>query len=214
MPGFDTGRVSVQDAHAQLAAPLLVGAGADRLPAGARVLDACCAPGGKTAHLLELADLDVLGLDVDGERLGLAAATLQRLGLRAQLQAADAADTAAWWDGRPFDAILLDAPCSAAGIVRRHPDIRWLRREADIAALAATQARLLDMLWPLLAPGGRMVFATCSVFAAEGRHQIEAFLQRTTSARLRPSPGHLLPLADNGSAPGDGFFYARLDRTV
>jgi 16S rRNA (cytosine967-C5)-methyltransferase len=107
---------------------------------------------------------------------------------------------------------LLDAPCSASGIVRRHPDIRWLRRATDIAALAALQARLLDALWPLLAPGGRLVYATCSIFAAEGRHQIEAFLQRNTDAIVRASPGQLLPLADNGPAPGDGFFYARLDK--
>jgi 16S rRNA (cytosine967-C5)-methyltransferase len=211
LPGFTTGRVSVQDAHAQLAAPLLVGEGDDRLRAGARVLDACAAPGGKTAHLLELADLDLLALDNDAERLDLARNTLTRLGLRAELRCADAADTAAWWDGRPFDAILLDAPCSASGIIRRHPDIRWLRRAADIDALAATQARLLDTLWPLLAPGGRLVYATCSVFAREGRQQIEAFLQRNTRAIVRPAPGQLLPLADNGLAPGDGFFYARLD---
>jgi 16S rRNA (cytosine967-C5)-methyltransferase len=212
LPGFASGRVSVQDAHAQLAAPLLVGQGDDALRPGARVLDACAAPGGKTAHLLELADLDVLALDSDAARLELAGATLARLGLQAQLQCADAAATAAWWDGRPFDAILLDAPCSASGIVRRHPDIRWLRRAADITALAALQARLLDALWPLLAPGGRLVYATCSIFAAEGRHQIEAFLQRSTEAIVRASPGQLLPLADNGPAPGDGFFYARLDK--
>ncbi len=214
LPGFDTGRVSVQDSNAQLAAPLLLGHGADALEPGAHVLDACAAPGGKTAHLLELADLDVLAIDSDARRLDLARATLDRLGLRARLQQGDAGRPADWWDGRPFDAILLDAPCSASGIVRRHPDIRWLRRASDINALAATQARLLDALWPLLAPGGRLVYATCSIFSAEGQQQLEAFLQRTTDAISRPAPGHVLPLADNDADPGDGFFYARLDKRL
>lgn len=220
LPGFADGDVSVQDAAAQMAAPLLIG---DGLPAGARVLDACAAPGGKTAHLLELADLDVLALDSDPERLKRIDETLQRLSLSARTVCADAADTAAWWDGRPFDAILLDAPCSASGIVRRHPDVRWLRRPTDIAALAQTQARLLDALWPTLAPGGRLLYCTCSVFKAEGQHQIDAFLQRQPGAfpAERPaSPGHLLPLPDNGSQaapdPGaspDGFFYALLQKS-
>jgi 16S rRNA (cytosine967-C5)-methyltransferase len=214
LPGFDTGRVSVQDSNAQLAAPLLLGHGADALKPGAHVLDACAAPGGKSAHLLELADLDLLAIDSDARRLELARATLDRLGLRARLQQGDAGKPADWWDGRPFDAILLDAPCSASGIVRRHPDIRWLRRASDIATLAATQARLLDALWPLLAPGGRLVYATCSIFAAEGQQQLEAFLQRTSDAISRPAPGHVLPLADNDSDPGDGFFYARLDKRL
>ncbi|HSV70278.1 MAG TPA: 16S rRNA (cytosine(967)-C(5))-methyltransferase RsmB, partial [Methylibium sp.] len=216
LPGFADGAVSVQDLAAQQAAPLLLGAG---LPPGARVLDACAAPGGKTAHLLELAELDLLALDADPARLARVGATLQRLGLAAGLRAADARDTAAWWDGRPFDAILLDAPCTASGIVRRHPDVPWLRRAADIAALARTQAALLDALWPLLKPGGRLLYATCSVFRAEGSSQIDAFLQRTADARLRPSPGHLLPLADNETQPqpaarplADGFFYALLQR--
>jgi 16S rRNA (cytosine967-C5)-methyltransferase len=178
------------------------------------VLDACAAPGGKSAHLLELADLDLVALDSDARRLELARATLERLGLRARLQQGDAGEPGDWWDGRRFDAILLDAPCSASGIVRRHPDIRWLRRASDIATLAATQARLLDALWPLLAPGGRLVYATCSIFPAEGRHQIEAFLQRTADAISRPAPGHLLPLADNDTDPGDGFYYARLDKRL
>lgn len=197
LPGFGAGDVSVQDAAAQLAAPLLLGAG---LPPGARVLDACAAPGGKTAHLLELADLDLLALDHDPLRLARVGETLARIGLRARLQAADAGEPSAWWDGRPFDAIVLDAPCTASGIVRRHPDIRWLRRPGDLAALARTQARLLDALWPLLARGGRLLYATCSVFRDEGQAQIDAFLQRPTArdARLDPaSPGHLLPLADN-----------------
>ncbi|MBX3599524.1 MAG: 16S rRNA (cytosine(967)-C(5))-methyltransferase RsmB [Rubrivivax sp.] len=230
LPGFAEGEVSVQDAAAQRAAPLLLGEGADALRPGARLLDACAAPGGKTAHLLELAEPDLLALDSDPLRLARVQDTLNRLGLRATLKAADARQTAAWWDGRPFDAILLDAPCTASGIVRRHPDVRWLRRPDDVAALAHVQAELLDALWPLLAPGGRLLYATCSVFRAEGQQQIDAFLQRSApgTARLDPaSPGHLLPLADNGSATApawgagaaaapalqDGFFYALLRKT-
>ncbi|MCD0422388.1 MULTISPECIES: 16S rRNA (cytosine(967)-C(5))-methyltransferase RsmB [Rubrivivax] len=214
LPGFAEGEVSVQDAAAQRAAPLLVG---DGLPAGARVLDACAAPGGKTGHLLELADLDVLALDSDPVRLARVQENLNRLQLQATLRAGDARDTARWWDGRPFDAILLDAPCSAAGIVRRHPDVRWLRRPDDITALARLQGEILDALWPLLAPGGRLVYATCSLFRSEGAEQIDAFLQRhaDSGASLDPlSPGHLLPLADNPSQPSarqalhDGFYYA------
>jgi 16S rRNA (cytosine967-C5)-methyltransferase len=226
LPGFDTGDVSVQDAAAQRAAPLLLGLGdgaSQRLPAGARVLDACAAPGGKTAHLLELADLDVLALDSDASRLVKVDESLVRLGLRARCLAADAGDPSSWWDGLPFDAILLDAPCSASGIVRRHPDVRWLRRATDIAALAHTQARLLDALWPTLAPGGRLLYCTCSIFRAEGQAQIDAFLQRQPDAALasRPaSPGHLLPLPDNldnvavhaFGAAADGFFYALLEK--
>jgi 16S rRNA (cytosine967-C5)-methyltransferase len=218
LPGFADGDVSVQDAAAQRAAPLLIG---DGLPAGARVLDACAAPGGKTAHLLELADLDVLALDSDASRLKRVHETLARLKLDARTVAADARHVDEWWDGQPFDAILLDAPCSASGIVRRHPDVRWLRRPGDIATLAKTQAQLLDALWPLLKPGGRLLFCTCSVFKAEGRAAIDAFLQRQGGV-IRPphpaSPGHLLPLPDNsgdGPTPGfgaapDGFFYALL----
>lgn len=222
LPGFADGDVSVQDAAAQRAAPLLIGAG---LPHGARVLDACAAPGGKTAHLLELADLDVTALDSDPARLARVDDTLARLGLAARTVAADAGAPGTWWDKRPFDAILLDAPCSAAGIVRRHPDVRWLRRSGDIAALAATQARLLAALWPLLAPGGRLLYCTCSVFKAEGQQQIDAFLQRQPGAMLAaspPSPGHLLPLPDNAderpmhdiSAAADGFFYALIEKTT
>ncbi len=222
LPGFAEGWVSVQDAAAQRAAPLLID-GEGQLPAlrpGAHVLDACAAPGGKTAHLLERADLDVLALDVDPARLPRVHDTLQRLGLSARVQAADAAQPAAWWDGRLFDAILLDAPCSASGINRRHPDVRWLRRPTDVAELVRTQAALLDALWPLLAPGGRLLYATCSLFAAEGRDGIAAFLQRHPAAQLVLSPGsqgHLLGLPEN-SAPApvttDGFFYALLQRPV
>ena len=221
LPGFADGDASVQDAAAQRAAPLLLTGAA--LPPGARVLDACAAPGGKTAHLLELADLDVLALDQDATRLTRVDETLQRLHLRATTQAGDASRPDTWWDGRPFDAILLDAPCTASGIVRRHPDVRWLRRASDVPTLAALQAKLLDALWPLLKPGGRMLYCTCSVFKAEGQAQIDAFLQRQADARLLAapaSPGHLLPLPDNPSAAagpgpastGDGFFYALLDK--
>ena len=221
LPGFADGDASVQDASAQRAAPLLL-TGAT-LPPGARVLDACAAPGGKTAHLLELADLDLLALDHDATRLARVDETLQRLHLRATTQVGDAGRPDTWWDGRPFDAILLDAPCTASGIVRRHPDVRWLRRASDVATLAALQAKLLDALWPLLRPGGRLLYCTCSVFKAEGQAQIDAFLQRQTGARLLAapaSPGHLLPLPDNepavagpGSAStGDGFFYALLHK--
>ena len=216
LPGFADGDISVQDAAAQRAAPLLLGAG---LPAGARLLDACAAPGGKTAHLLELADLDLLALDSDATRLSRVQQTLDRLHLKATLRAGDARAPQSWWDGRPFDAILLDAPCSASGIVRRHPDIRWLRRPQDITSLARLQTEMLEALWPLLAPGGRLLYATCSLFKAEGQAQIDAFLQRhgPTAARLDPaSPGHLLPLPDNGPAgptpPADGFFYALLHK--
>jgi 16S rRNA (cytosine967-C5)-methyltransferase len=157
--------------------------------------------------------------------------TLARLGLAARLQQGDAGEPAAWWDGRPFQAILLDAPCSASGIVRRHPDVRWLRRPGDIDALARTQARLLDALWPLLAPGGRLLYCTCSVFKAEGQTQIDAFLQRRADALHvadPAAPGHLLPLPDNPCHQGatragdgavsserasmDGFFYALLEK--
>ena len=217
LPGFGEGEVSVQDLAAQLAAPLLL---AD-VPQGARVLDACSAPGGKTAHLLELRpDLDLLALDSDAERLKRVQGNLDRMRLNAKLLAADARNTAAWFDGRPFDAILLDAPCSASGIVRRHPDVRWLRRPTDIAALAMIQSELLSALWPLLKPGGRLVYATCSVFKAEGAHQIDAFLQRQGDVQALDVPGvtgHLLPLADNDRTAGsagpsvlDGFYYALL----
>lgn len=227
LPGFETGDVSVQDAAAQLAAHLLLAdsPGLPALPADARLLDACAAPGGKTAHLLELAGdrCELLALDRDAQRLQRVDATLQRLGLQAHTRAADAARPADWWDARPFDAILLDAPCSASGIVRRHPDIRWLRRATDIDALARTQAGLLDALWPLLKPGGRLLYVTCSVFRNEGVAQIDAFLQRQPDAVpvTRPaSPGHLLPLADNplkGAAPAavpdsDFFFYSLLGK--
>ena len=218
LPGFADGLVSVQDGAAQLAAPLLLQGHA---PATRwRVLDACAAPGGKTAHLLEPADLDPIALDVDPARCGRIHDTLARLGLQADVRAADAARPQDWWDGRPFDRILLDAPCTASGIVRRHPDIPWLRRAEDVERLVAVQARLLAVLWPLLRPGGRLLYATCSVFRAEGSGQIETFLAHNTDALLLPSPGHLLPrdrpnpeaLPDNADLDHDGFFYALLEK--
>jgi 16S rRNA (cytosine967-C5)-methyltransferase len=218
IPGFDAGEVSVQDAAAQLAAPLLLQAvqGATHTPL--RILDACAAPGGKTAHLLELADAEVTALDIAPERCARIEETLQRLGLQARVLAADAAQPAQWWDGRMFDAILLDAPCTASGIVRRHPDVRWLRRESDIAQLAALQARLLAALWPLLRPGGSLLYCTCSVFRAEGEGQAQTFVAHNTDAFLRPAPGHLLPrtgakhngVQDNLEGDHDGFYYALL----
>jgi 16S rRNA (cytosine967-C5)-methyltransferase len=219
IPGFREGLWSVQDAGAQLAAQLMV----PGLPPQARVLDACAAPGGKTAHLCELKpDAQVLALDVDPVRCERIHQNLQRLGLHAQVRAADAADTASWWDGQPFDAILLDAPCTASGIVRRHPDVRWLRRESDVAQLAAQQERLLTALWPLLKPGGHLVYCTCSVFRAEGDGQVAAFLAHNRTALLRPAPGHLWPrsgvdagaLPDNRPSDHDGFFYAVLQKSA
>ena len=220
IPGFAQGRVSVQDAAAQLAAPLLVQGLEGR--SGLRVLDACAAPGGKTAHLLELIDADVTALDIDPQRCQRITENLQRQGLQARVLAADAGAPQTWWDGRPFDAILLDAPCTASGIVRRHPDVRWLRRESDVAQLAAQQARLLATLWPLLAPGGRLVYCTCSVFRAEGEEQVQAFLAHNKGARLLPAPGHLWPCAtpeggpvtDNQSSDHDGFYYALLEKSA
>lgn len=223
LPGWAEGQVSVQDAAAQMAAPLLLDSAC--LPAGARVLDACAAPGGKTAHLLECADLDVLALDIDADRCQRIHDNLQRLGVRAEVKVADAAEPVRWWDGRPFAAILLDAPCTASGIVRRHPDVRWLRRPEDIQQLALQQSRLLEALWPLLQPGGHLLYCTCSVFKAEGEEQVRAFLSHHADAHALPAPGHLLTgqvvqesdsggatlaMGDNGSRGTDGFFYALL----
>lgn len=223
VPGFDAGVVSVQDAAAQLAAPLLLRELAHpHRTQPLRILDACAAPGGKTAHLLELADAQVTALDIDPDRCARIDETLRRIGLVARVVAGDAAQPAGWWDGQPFDAILLDAPCTASGIVRRHPDVRWLRRETDIAQLAALQARLLAVLWPLLAPGGRLLYCTCSVFRAEGEAQVQTFLAHNTEAVLRPAPGHLLPqsrakadaVPDNQEGDHDGFYYALLEKSA
>ena len=223
IPGFAQGLWSVQDAAAQLAAPLLLeGLAHQRGSAGSllRILDACAAPGGKTVHLLESGATEVTALDVDPERCTRIHDNLRRLGLQARVIAADAAQPEAWWDGVPFDGILLDAPCTASGIVRRHPDVRWLRRESDVAQLAALQGRLLDALWPLLRPGGRLLYCTCSVFRAEGEARIQTFVAHNNETVLRPAPGHLLPqsgantegLPDNLKGDHDGFFYALLEK--
>lgn len=216
LPGFAQGAVSVQDAAAQVAAPLLL----QGLGPQPRVLDACAAPGGKTAHVLEAADAQVVAVEMDGARMQRVGHTLERLGLQAALHTADAARPQDWWDGVPFDGILLDAPCTASGIVRRHPDVRWLRRETDIAQLAQLQQRLLEALWPLLRPGGRLVYCTCSVFLSEGAQQIQRFMARQSDALWLPSPGHLLPgaaqsapkVGDNPANDHDGFFYALLEK--
>ncbi len=218
IPGFADGLLSVQDAGAQLAAQLLLD-GVDT-STRLRVLDACAAPGGKTAHIAELVDADVLALDVDPARCERIHQNLQRLGLQAEVRVADAGDVASWWDGQPFDAILLDAPCTASGIVRRHPDVRWLRRETDIAQLAEQQKRLLTALWPLVKPGGRLVYCTCSVFRAEGEAQVAAFVAHNNGLFLRAGPGHLMPrsranpepLPDNEPSDHDGFYYAVLQQ--
>jgi 16S rRNA (cytosine967-C5)-methyltransferase len=219
LPGFAQGAVSVQDAAAQWAAPLLLQGLDTQRPL--RILDACAAPGGKTGHLLELCpSAQVVALDVDAARCERVIQNLDRLQVTAQVLAADAALPEGWWDGQPFDAILLDAPCTASGIGRRHPDVRWLRRESDVAQLAAIQARLLTKLWPLLKPGGQLVYCTCSIFLAEGHRQIQTFLKHNTDAVLLPSPGHLIPqnspvtpsVPDNQTGEHDGFYYARLQK--
>lgn len=220
LPGFREGYVSVQDAAAQRAAPLLLnglqGAGGQAL----KILDACAAPGGKTAHLLELADCEVTALDIDAQRCERIKENLVRLNLSAKIVVADAGQPQSWWDGQLFDGILLDAPCTASGIVCRHPDVRWLRRPSDIAQLAQLQKRLLEKLWPLVKVGGRLLYCTCSVFKAEGENQVKAFLAHHTQARLLPSPGHLLPqsrahvgdILDNQDHEHDGFYYALLEK--
>lgn len=208
LPGFSDGALSVQDGAAQFAAELL--APKD----GERILDACAAPGGKTAHILELADAKVTALDVSEQRLERVSENLARLGFKAKVVAADASQRD-WWDGVAFDRILLDAPCSATGVIRRHPDIRWLRRDQDIRELAKLQAAILDNCWAMLKPGGTLLYATCSVLPEENSAQIQAFLARTPDATLAPvrdgesaaQPGwQLLP----GDKEMDGFFYARV----
>ena len=216
LPGFAEGEFAVQDAGAQLAAPLL------DVRDGMRVLDACAAPGGKATHVAELAAVDLTALDADDARLARVRENFARLDLAGpaiRTVTGDAGDPAAWWDGRPFDRILADVPCTASGVVRRHPDAKWLRRRSDIATFAAQQARILAGLWPLLAAGGRLLYTTCSVFAAENDLQINDFLQRTPTA-LRESisfppgtvhtGGQLLPSANGAGHNQDGFFYALL----
>lgn len=220
IPGFGAGLVSVQDAAAQMAAPLLLG---DPLPGcPLRILDACAAPGGKTGHLLELTDSTVTALEVDPRRSARITQNIERLGLTARVLTADALTPQAWWDGVLFDAILLDAPCTASGIVRRHPDVRWLRREGDIAQLAALQRKMLQTLWPLVRPGGKLLYCTCSIFQAEGEGQLQTFLANNTDAALLPSPGHLLPgnkvnaadVQDNQRSDHDGFYYALIQKRI
>ncbi len=205
LPGFAAGEVSVQDAGAQRAAPLL------DVRDGMRVLDACAAPGGKTGHLLELAQCELLAVDADGERARRIAENLSRLGLTAKIVVGDCRDPESFSEGRTFDRILLDAPCSASGVVRRHPDIRWLRRRADASGFAGTQAQLLEALWRVLAADGKLLYATCSVFPEENGGQVRAFLTRHPEAELLPIPG----LDDGQILPGahsDGFFYALLTK--
>jgi len=207
VPGFAEGLASVQDAGAQWAARLL------EVAAGQRVLDACAAPGGKTGHLLEIADLDLVALDNDSSRLHRVRENLARLGASATLACADAAVPAAWWDGRPFQRILLDAPCSASGVARRHPDIRWNRRPSDLAKFAAGQAALLDGVWQVLESSGKLLYATCSVFREENEAVVEAFLARQPEARIAhfqpgaPQGGRIWPDDDH-----DGFFYALIEK--
>jgi 16S rRNA (cytosine967-C5)-methyltransferase len=213
LPGFADGAVSIQDGSAQLVADAVAPA------EGARVLDACAAPGGKGAHLLERDPaLRLLALDVDGRRLRRVQETLERVGVaaNARLREADATDPSQWWDGVPFEAVLLDAPCSATGVVRRHPDILLHRRAADIDALAATQSRLLDAAWTVLARGGTLLYATCSLLRRENDAQVAGFLARTPDAKLQPLDARFGRDTGAGSQrlPGqdgmDGFFYARL----
>nr|WP_229217715.1 16S rRNA (cytosine(967)-C(5))-methyltransferase RsmB [Massilia forsythiae] len=199
IPGFDQGLVSVQDAGAQLAAPLL------DLQDGMRVLDACAAPGGKSGHILETADVHLTALDVDARRLARVEQNLERLGLRARV-AAGAAEERGWWDGQAFDRILADVPCTASGIVRRHPDIRWLRRKSDTHQLATLSSKILDNLWQMLRPDGKFLFVTCSLWPQESEAQAAAFAARNGAVRL-DAPGQLLPTSGAGQ-DHDGLFYA------
>lgn len=212
LPGFAEGWISVQDEAAQLAADLL-----DLAP-GQRVLDACCAPGGKTCHILEVEPnlTGVVAVDLEAKRLVRVRENLERLGLSAELIAADGRDTATWWDGKPFQRILLDAPCSATGVIRRHPDIKLTRQPDDIAVLATLQGELLDAMWPTLDVGGILLYATCSTLPTENTEVIEAFLARTPGAReldiagqfgLKQPHGRQLLAQEGGH---DGFYYAKL----
>jgi 16S rRNA (cytosine967-C5)-methyltransferase len=211
IPGFAEGEVSVQDAAAQYAARLI------DLEPGVRVLDACAAPGGKTAHIVETADVDLIALDNDEARLDRVRSNLARLRLTADIVCGDAAEPARWWDGRAYSRVLADVPCSASGVVRRHPDIKWLRRPEDIAAFARRQAVILEGLWHVLAPDGKLLYATCSVFEEENNAQIERFLHRHRDAQrlMLPEPhtnaqqlaGQILP-----DERHDGFFYALLQK--
>tara|TARA_R110000772_G_scaffold96406_21_gene195049 strand:- start:17404 stop:18717 length:1314 start_codon:yes stop_codon:yes gene_type:complete len=211
LPGYDEGWFAVQDGAAQLAAHFLNG------QPNERILDCCAAPGGKTCHILELepALTSCIALDIESSRLARIEENLTRLGHKAELICGDASEPSAWWDGQQFDRILLDAPCSATGIIRRHPDIKWLRKSSDIDTLVALQAKIIDAMWLLLKPGGTMLYATCSILPEENQLQINAFLSRTADASVDSSfandasdkPGRqVLP----GQKQMDGFYYARL----
>lgn len=211
IPGFFDGDASVQDFGAQLAAYVL------DLHDGQRVLDACCAPGGKTGQILELADVDLVAVDNDEARLGRVQSNIERLKLKAHLQVGDAANPPSWWDGKPFDRILADVPCTASGIVRRHVDIKWLRREADIQSFTKQQARILPALWQLLAKGGKLLYVTCSVFQEENQRQIDTFLKTHSDAVQLPldEPISGLDLKNGQLQPNakhDGLFYALLQK--
>jgi len=207
LPGFGQGEVSVQDAGAQRAAEYL------ELRAGQRVLDGCAAPGGKSAHILESAAVALTALDADPARCAGLRRNLARLGLEAEVRAADCTEPESWWDGTPYDRVLADVPCSGSGVARRHPDLKWLRRPSDVAAYAARQARILDALWRTLAPGGKLLYVTCSVFAEENGAVVDAFRARApaacrapladgAAAQLLPGPGH------------DGFYFALLEKSA
>jgi 16S rRNA (cytosine967-C5)-methyltransferase len=250
LPGYAEGWFAVQDAAAQWAAYGCLVGWSDRAKVSGRplrVLDACAAPGGKTAHLLEQAQvldipMSLWALEVDikrnqrmhdnlvrlgwtdalqrGKAIKAGTLTEAEAGTSVRLRVADAAAVESWWDGQAFDVVLLDAPCTASGIVRRHPDVRWLRRASDVEALVQTQARLLEALWPVVGAGGRLVYATCSIFKAEGLGQAQAFVQRHKDVQQGMAPGHLLPMsasavadiADNWACEHDGFFYSTFDK--
>ncbi|MBI3376088.1 MAG: 16S rRNA (cytosine(967)-C(5))-methyltransferase RsmB [Betaproteobacteria bacterium] len=205
LPGFAQGDVSVQDAGAQRAAELM------DLAHGQRVLDACAAPGGKAAHILELADVELTALDIDPARCSTITQNLARLGMHAEVRAADCTLPGGWWDGRAYDRILADVPCTASGIARRRPDVKWLRRESDLAGFAARQYAIVSALWQTLAPGGKLLYVTCSIFPEENDGVVEAFLARTPEARrgqlVAGAPAQLVP--DEGQ---DGFFFAILEK--
>jgi 16S rRNA (cytosine967-C5)-methyltransferase len=207
LPGFAAGDVSVQDAGAQRAAALL------DLHEGQRVLDACAAPGGKTAHILESARVAMTALDIDAARCVDVSRNLARLGLSADLRTADCSKLDDWWDGKVFDRVLADVPCTASGVARRHPDIKWLRRPGDVAAFAARQAHILDALWRVLAPGGKLLYVTCSVFPEENGAVIDAFAARMPGARRAAladgAPAQWLPEPEH-----DGFFFSLLEKTT
>lgn len=209
LPGFWDGLASVQDAGAQYAAGFL------DVQDGMRVLDACAAPGGKSAHLLELAQITLVALDKDAGRLERVRDNIQRLQLNATLLTGDAATPADWWDGQKFQRILADVPCSATGVVRRHPDIKWLRRASDIESFALQQQQILTALWPLLENGGKLLYATCSIFGRENQQVIQEFLSYHPDAAQLPlnaagmKQGQLLPNDQH-----DGFFYALLQKQV